>query len=126
MNTFVGKLLRKTGQLDKAAHHFSQAVEQSKTDLEPVIELAQTHQDQRSFEKALEAYQLAIQIAPRDIRAYIGAAAIYRESKDYSRSEEMLRRAAEIEPSNLTIRRQLGAVVALNLVHSSQEAKTLV
>jgi tetratricopeptide (TPR) repeat protein len=126
LNTFVGKILRKTGQLDKAAHHFSQAVEQSKMDLEPVIELAQTHQDQRSYEKALEAFQLAIQIAPRDIRAYLGAAAIYRESKDYTFAEEMLRRAAEIEPSNITIRRQLGAVVALNLVHSSQEAKTLI
>jgi Tfp pilus assembly protein PilF len=68
---------------------------------------------------------MAIQIAPRDIRAYTGAAAIYRESKDYTRSEDMLRRAAEIDPSNLAIRRQLGAVVALNLVHTSQEAKTL-
>jgi tetratricopeptide (TPR) repeat protein len=122
LNLFVGKILRKSGQLDKAAHHFSQAVEQSHRDLEAVIELAQTHQDQREYEKALEAFQMAIQIDPRDVRAYIGAAAIYRESKDYTRAEEMLRRAAELDPSNLSIRRQLGAVVALNLVHTSQEA----
>lgn len=126
LNVFVGKILRKSGQLDKAAHHFSQAVDQSRMNLEAVLELAHTHQDQREYSKALEAFQLAIQIAPRDVNAYVGAASIYRESKDYSTAEEMLRRAAEIDPSNLTIRRQLGAVVALNLVHSSQEVKTLV
>ncbi len=125
LNVFVGKILRKSGQLDKAAHHFSQAVEQSHMDLEAVIELAQTHQDQREYEKALEAFQLAIQIAPRDVRAYTGAAAIFRESKDYTRAEDMLRRAAEIDPTNLAIRRQLGAVVALNLVHTTQEANNL-
>jgi len=125
LNLFVGKILRKSGQLDKAAHHFSQAVEQSHMDIEAVIELAQTHQDQREYEKALEAFQMAIQVSPRDIRAYTGAAAIYREVKDYTRAEDMLRRAVEIDPSNLAIRRQLGAVVALNLVHTSQEAKTI-
>jgi len=125
LNLFVGKILRKSGQLDKAAHHFTQAVEQSHRDLEAVIELAQTHQDQREYEKALEAFQMAIEIDPRDVRAYIGAAAIYRESKDYTRAEDMLRRGAELDPSNLSIRRQLGAVVALNLVHTSQEAKTI-
>jgi tetratricopeptide (TPR) repeat protein len=125
LNLFVGKILRKSGQLDKAVHHFGQAVDQSHLDIEAVIELAQTHQEQREYEKALEAFQMAIQIAPRDIRAYTGAAAIYRESKDYNHAEEMLRRAAEIDPSNLSIRRQLGAVVALNLVHTTQEAQTL-
>ncbi len=125
LNVFVGKLLRKSGQLDKAIHHFGKAVEQSHLDLDAVIELAQTHQEQREYDRALEAFQTAIQIAPRDIRAYIGAAAIYRESKDYSRAEDMLRRAAEIDPGNLAIKRQLGAVVALNLVHTTQEAKTL-
>lgn len=125
LNIFVGKLLRKSGQLDKAIHHFSKAVEQSHLDLEAVIELAQTHQEQREYDRALEAFQTAIQIAPRDIRAYVGAATIYRESKDYPRAEDMLRRAAEIDPGNLAIKRQLGAVVALNLVHTTQEAKTL-
>lgn len=125
LNIFVGKILRKSGQLDKAIYHFGQAVDQSHVDLEAVIELAQTHQEQREYQKALEAFQMAIQIAPRDIRAYSGAAAIFRESKEYNHAEDMLRRAAEIDPSNLAIRRQLGAVVALNLVHTSQEAKTL-
>lgn len=125
LNIFVGKLLRKSGQLDKAIHHFGKAVEQSHLDLDAIIELAQTHQEQREYDRALEAYQTAIQIAPRDIRAYTGAAGIYRESKDYSRAEDMLRRAAEIDPGNLAIKRQLGAVVALNLVHTTQEAKSL-
>ena len=47
-----------------------------------------------------------------------------RELKDYVGAEAMLRRAAELSPQDLNIRRQLGAVIALNLVHNSQEVNS--
>jgi hypothetical protein len=34
----------------------------------------------------------------------------------------MLRQAAELAPEDLNIRRQLAAIIALNLVHNAQEA----
>jgi hypothetical protein len=46
---------------------------------------------------------------------------IQRDSKDYSASEVFLRKAAELAPDNLSIRRQLVGVIALNLVHNKQE-----
>ena len=37
----------------------------------------------------------------------------------------MLRSASEMAPEDLNIRRQLGAIVALNLVHNAQEVRPL-
>ncbi len=47
--------------------------------------------------------------------------------KDYPNAEQMLRHAAKLEPDNLAIQRQLGAVVALNLIHiqRTKEKKNL-
>jgi len=36
----------------------------------------------------------------------------------------MLRKASSIEPRNVLIHRQLGAILALNMVHQSQEVST--
>jgi hypothetical protein len=44
-----------------------------------------------------------------------------KETKDYDNAEYMLRRAADLDPDDLTIRRQLGILVAINLVHNHQE-----
>ena len=38
----------------------------------------------------------------------------------------MLRSASEMAPEDLNIRRQLGAIVALNLVHNAQEVRPLI
>jgi Flp pilus assembly protein TadD len=54
----------------------------------------------------------------------MAAANMMRSAKDYSKAEFLLRRAAEIAPNDLNVRRQLGAVIALNLVESSQEASS--
>jgi hypothetical protein len=39
-------------------------------------------------------------------------------------AERMLQQAAKLDPDDLQIRRQLIAVMALNLIHKSQEAVT--
>jgi hypothetical protein len=49
---------------------------------------------------------------------------ILREQKDYMGAEEMMRRASELAPGDVNIRRQLGAIVALNLVHNPKEVKS--
>jgi hypothetical protein len=41
-----------------------------------------------------------------------------KESRDYLGAENMLRKASDLDPDNLMVRRTLGAVVALNLVHN--------
>lgn len=113
----LGRLQRKSGQLDHAVHLLSEVVRMAPDQLEAYLELGAVYQDRREFDQALRVYQQAIQVAPNDYQAYFQSGIILRDNKDYAGSEQMLRQAAELAPDNPTIRRQLIAVITLNLVH---------
>lgn len=117
----LGRLQRKTGQLDQAVHLLSEVIRMKPDNLEAHLELGSVFQERREFMMALQVYRQAMQIAPRDYQAYYQSGLILRDSKDYPAAESMLRKAAEMAPENLSIRRQLVAVIALNLVHNKQE-----
>jgi tetratricopeptide (TPR) repeat protein len=118
MHILLGRMLRQTGQLDQAIHHLNEAVHLDPHLLEPYLELGRTHQERRQLAQALQIYNEATNIAPKDPRPYFQAGIALKESKDYLGAENMLRRAAALAPNDLSIHRQLGAVVALNLVHN--------
>jgi Tfp pilus assembly protein PilF len=61
---------------------------------------------------------------PGELDLYLACAALLKEAKDYQAAEQMLRKASSLEPRNVNIHRQLGAVLALNLVHQSQEVSS--
>ncbi len=123
LHLLMGKIKADGGQLDQAVYHLSEAVQLNPADVEGYLDLGKAYLDRREQEKAILTLQQAIQAAPRDTRAYVLAASALREAKDYSSAEAMLRKAAELAPNDLNIRRQLGAVIALNLVQHSQEAQ---
>jgi tetratricopeptide (TPR) repeat protein len=118
VHLLLGRLMRQSGQLDQAVHHLNEAIQQAPESIEGYLELGTTLQERRQHPKALQMYQQATRIAPRDPRPYHQAGLALKESKDYMGAESMLRRAAELAPEDLIIHRQLGAVVALNLVHN--------
>ncbi len=124
LNLLMGRIQHKTGQLDQAIHYLSETIRQCPSTIEAYIELGKTHQERREDMQALRIYQQAVLVSPEDARPYYAAALILRESKDYLGAETMLRKAAKLAPEDLSIRRQLGAIIALNLVHNTQEAKT--
>jgi len=124
LNLLMGELQIKAGQLDQAIHYLSEAIRQSPAMLPAYLELGKTYQERREYPQALRIYQQAISIAPNDPRPYYQSALIMREGKDYVNAETMLRKASKLSPSDISIRRQLGAIIALNLVHNSQEAQT--
>ncbi len=117
----LGRLQRKTGQLDQAIHHLSEAVRIAPDHLEAYLEMASVYQERREFIQALQVYRQAMQVAPSDYQAFYQSGLILRDNKDYSAAETMLRKAAELSPDNLSIRRQLVGVIALNLVHNKPE-----
>lgn len=125
INLLLGRLQHNAGQLDQAIHFLSESIRQSPGDIDAYLELGQAYLERREYLQSLKTYQQAIKAAPRDNRPYYRAAMVLRESKDYQGAESMLRRAADLAPEDLNIRRQLGAVVALNLVHNSQEVNSL-
>jgi tetratricopeptide (TPR) repeat protein len=124
LNFLMGTLQHGEGQLDNAVHFLSLAIQNDPAMLDAYLELARTYQERRDTKEALEIFQAAIKVAPKDYRAYYNAALMLRDGKEYLGAEAMLRKAAELAPEDVNIRRQLGAVITLNLIHNSQEAST--
>jgi tetratricopeptide (TPR) repeat protein len=118
LHYILGKLLFQVRQLDQAIDHLSESITLIPNFVEPYLELGHSYQERRQFRQALDAYQKATQIAPNDFRPYYHAGIALKDGKDYQSSESMLRRAADLAPDDVNIRRQLAAVVALNLVHN--------
>ncbi len=114
----LGCYYRENGQLDSAIHQLNQAIDCNPRNLEAHLELGRTHQDRRQFSLAVAAYQGAMQVAGPDYRPYFMAGLALKEAKEYQAAEEMLQKAVEKSPDNPIVHRQLGAVIALNLVHN--------
>lgn len=121
MHLLLGYLDRQAGQLDQAVHHYTYAVQMAPEQVEGYLELGKAYLLRREFEQAIQTFRQAMVVAPKDHRPYYQAALVLRDGKDYHGAEDLLRKAAKLAPNEVNIRRQLGAVVALNLVHHSQE-----
>ncbi len=124
LHLFLGNIQEKNGNLDQAAHYFSQAIAHDPQEADAYIKLSQAFAKQREFGKAREVLEEGIRRAPEDIDLYLACAGLLKEAKDYRAAEQMLRKASIIDPRNLAVHRQLGAVLALNLVHQSQEVSS--
>jgi tetratricopeptide (TPR) repeat protein len=122
LHLLLGRLLRQSGQLDQALHHLNESIEKNPRMLDPYLELGRVLQERRQVSQALQVYNRATSIAPRDPRPYYQAGLALKEGKDYMGAEAMFRRAASLAPNDLGIHRQLGAVVALNLVHNRRRS----
>ena len=118
----LGRMTRKAGQLDQAVHLLSQAITMNPDSVDAYLELGQAYIDRREHQQALQSFRHATRVAPRDPRGYYQAALILKETKDYPGAETMLEQAARFAPEDLQIHRQLVGVMALNLIHKSQEA----
>lgn len=118
LHTMIGLHMRQSGQLDQAIHHLSEAIALSSDHLDAYLELGRVYQERREYQQALKIYQKAINVAGDDHRPYYQAGMVLKDNKDYMAAEAMLRRAAQIAPNEVSVHRLLGAVVALNLVHS--------
>jgi tetratricopeptide (TPR) repeat protein len=125
LHTILGRLLRRSGQLDQAVGHLTSALDHHPEWIEPYIELGRAYYERRQYDLALQTYQQAIRIAPTDGRAYHWAGVALKETNDYLNAEIMLRKAADLEPDEISIQRKLATVVALNLVHNpAKQVKT--
>lgn len=117
----LGTVDRLRGNLDQALAHLSKAIELQPGLVEAYLEMGLTYQDRREVPLAIQTYHKAIAMVSNDPRPYLQAATAYKESRDYRNAEFMLRQASQLSPSDQNIRRQLAAVVALNIVNNLQE-----
>ena len=123
LHLMIGQILRQSGQLDPSIEHLSDAIQLAPDRLEPYLELGLARKEGREYQQALQIFERATVIAPDDPRAPFQAGLALKESKDYKSSETMLRKAVSLAPNDLNIRRQLAAVVALNLVHNPRSGR---
>ncbi len=124
MLIFLGKQQVKKGQLDQAIHSFSQVIKLHPDCIEVYFLLGEVYEKQREYTKAIEIMKQVIDQKPGEVQAYMILANLYKNAKNYHLAEEMLKRAVDIDPKNVSIKRQLGALLALNLVHQSQEVSS--
>lgn len=124
LHLFLGKINAESGHLDQAINHLSQGITNKSDKMDGYLMLSKVYEQQREFTKALDALKQAMDLVPTDTRSYVAAANLYKNSKDYSSAEKVLQKAVEIDPRDVAIRRQLGALLALKLVHHSQEASS--
>jgi tetratricopeptide (TPR) repeat protein len=120
----VGKIMESQGQFDGAVQYYIHAIHENSQTLEYYLTLCQLYQKRREYQQAVIICQKATIAIPQAIEPYVIASQILKDGKDYLGAEQMIRKAQEIDPDNLVIRRQLGAIIALNMVMSSQEVNT--
>jgi tetratricopeptide (TPR) repeat protein len=117
LQILAARMLRATGQLDQALDHISHALNMDATNMDGYLEMAHIYEERRDFAKAAAVYQDAIDALPMDYRPYYFLGLAMKDSKDYLGAEDMLRRAAELSNDDVAVLRQLGAIIAINLVH---------
>ncbi len=116
----LGRLLRKSGQLDAAINYLSQMIELQPENAEAFLELGRSYFEQRKPERALEKLEKAITMQPDDPQPYFYAGLALKEKQAFAEAQRMLRRAADLAPHNLTIHRQLGTTTVFNIVHNQK------
>lgn len=114
----LGELFYRSGHLDQALYQLNEAITLLPNDESAYLILADIYLSRGESERALTAYQRCLSLNAENAQAYFKAGVLYKELKDYPSAEQMLRQAARLEPTNLAIQRQLGAVIALNLIHT--------
>jgi tetratricopeptide (TPR) repeat protein len=123
LHILSGHFQRLAGQLDQAIYHLSTAVQLTPQDMEAHLELGLARKKRREYSLAIQSFQRATTIQPQDPRPHYQAGMALKESKDYRGAESLLRQAASLAPDDVNIRKQLAAVVALNLVHNPRSAR---
>jgi len=100
-----------TGQYEKAAEQFQQAVQLDPTNDRAYVSLAAAYQHLNQPEKAEETYKRAIAVRPQYWRVYNTLGSYYVNQAEYEKAAEMYRRATELDPDSYLAFNNLGAAL---------------
>ena len=118
MNYINGVLAKQQGNLDLAVHSFVTTIQQDAACVDAYKLLSEVHLRRREYDEAAKVMKQGIDANPQALSLLLDASKIFKDSKDYAEAENMLRKAAALKPDDVNIQRQLGAIIALNLVHN--------
>jgi serine/threonine protein kinase/Tfp pilus assembly protein PilF len=100
-----------TGQYEKAAEQFQQAVQLDPTNDAAYRGLAGAYQRLNQPDKAEETYKRAINLRPQYWRVYNMLGSFYFAQADYQKAATMLERATELDPDSYVAFSSLGATL---------------
>jgi tetratricopeptide (TPR) repeat protein/TolB-like protein len=105
----LGLLEDGTGQYEKAAEQFQQAVQLEPANDRAYTSLAGAYQHLNQPDKAEETYKRAIVVRPQYWRVYSFLGTFYIAQAEYEKAAAMYRRATELDPDNYLAFNNLGA-----------------
>ena len=107
----LGLLFDGTGQYEKAAEQFQQAVQLEPTNDRAYINLAKAYQHLNQPDKAEETFKRAISTRPQYWWPYHALGVFYQAQAEYGKAEAMARKAAELDPDSYLSFNSLGATL---------------
>jgi tetratricopeptide (TPR) repeat protein len=107
----LGMLEDGTGEYEKAAEQFQQAVQLEPANDRAYINLASSYQHLNQPDKAEETYRRAIAVRPQYWRDYALLGVAYLNQADYEQAATAFRRATELDPDSYVAFNSLGGAL---------------
>ncbi len=107
----LGTIENGTGQFEKAAEQFQQAVQLDPVNDDAYVKLAKAYQNLNQLEKAEETYKRRISLRPEYWRGYSSLGVFYVRQSEYDKAQEMFQKALSLKPNNYRDYSNLGAVL---------------
>ncbi|MGA9510915.1 MAG: protein kinase [Candidatus Sulfotelmatobacter sp.] len=110
-HTCLGTLENATGQFEKAAAQFQQAVELDPVNDQAYWHLAEVYQNLNQLDKAEETFQRRISVRPNYWRGYSALGVFYISQAEYDKAQVMFEKAASLKPNDYRDYSNLGAAL---------------
>ena len=107
----LGTLENGTGQYEKAAEQFQQAVQLDPVNDQAYSNLAKAYQNLNQLDKAEETYKREISVRPDYHRGYSGLGVFYFGQAQYDKAQAMFEKAVTLKPDSYANYRNLGGTL---------------
>jgi eukaryotic-like serine/threonine-protein kinase len=107
----LGTVENGTGQFEKAAEQFQQAVQLDPVNDQAYRHLAEAYQNLNQLDKAEETFKRSISVRPDYWRGYNALGVFYFGQAEYDKAQAMFEKAVTLKPNNYSDYSNLGAVL---------------
>ena len=107
----LGTLENATGQSEKAAEQFQQAVQLDPVNDQAYWHLAEAYQNLNQLDKAEETFKRRISVRPNYWRGYSALGVFYISQAEYGKAQALFEKAVSLKPNNYRDYSNLGAAL---------------
>ncbi len=107
----LGTIENGTGEFEKAAEQFQQAVQLDPVNDDAYVKLAKAYQNLNQLDKAEETYKRRISLRPEYWRGYSALGTFYFAQAEYDKAQAMFEKSVSLKPDSYKDYSNLGAVL---------------